>query len=517
MKVVLANSIGKDKHGFYIIHSPSRWSEGVRNIENWFAYYPWELAYTSSLLKRETKHEIKLLDGCLERLNLESYYKKIIPEKPDWLIMESATRMIEENLELALKIKKELGTKIVFVGQHASAFPEELLDRGVDYVCMGEYEITILELLQGKNPKDILGIYPNPRRPLLDIDYLPFPEDEDVKRIDYGIPGEPSSEYMEIQMYASRGCPRSCNFCVARNIYYAQPNWRTRKIENIISEIKYLKNKYPKVEGIFFDEEVHNVKKDFILNLCQAIKKEGLNKLHYEAMCDIWFMDEEMLKAMRDAGYYKIRFGIETANREVAELINKQLDLKKLFFLLQEAKKIGLKTYGTFMFGAWGSTKESDLETIELIKKLILNGLLDNIQISISTPQPGTKFYQLVKEKGYLIENEYYKFDGGNFSMVSYPEYKKEEIEKIKDLAIRVRDHFYFIYRFRKGLWLNWFIYVYKKQGMRKVIKKILRRVKNEFVFILKMYLGLLKDQIGILTFLIFVCIFNILFLIFDI
>ena len=64
MKIVLANSIGIDRHGYYIIHSPSRWSEGVRNAYHWFAYYPWELAYLSSLLKKNTQHQVALVDGC---------------------------------------------------------------------------------------------------------------------------------------------------------------------------------------------------------------------------------------------------------------------------------------------------------------------------------------------------------------------------------------------------------------------------------------------------------------------
>jgi len=484
MKIVLANSIGRDKNGYFIIHSPSRWSEGVKNRENWFAYYPWELAYLSSLLKRETNHKVKLLDGCSERMDINNYHKRIIEEKPDWLIVESATRMIDENLELALRVKERLGTRVVFVGQHAAAFPEEILNKGADYVCIGEYELTVLELLQGKEPKTILGLYPNSRRTLLDINYLPWPEDKDVKRIDYAIPGEPSSEYTEIQMYASRGCPRSCNFCVVRNIYYAQPNWRPRRIDNIIAEIKYLKEEYLKLEGVFFDEEVHNVKKDFVLNLCRAIKESGLNQLHYEAMCDIWLLDEEMLKAMYNAGYYKIRFGIETASNVVAKLINKELNLAKLFFLLEQTKKIGIKTYGTFMFGAWGSTKDEDLKTIKLIKKLICNGLLDNTQISICTPQPGTIFYEQVKNNSYLAQTNYTMFDGGNFSMVSYPSYKREDIEKMRDLALRTRDHLYLAYRFKKGLWLDWLVYVYKKQGMQDTIKKIIIRLRKELSFL---------------------------------
>ena len=92
MNVVLANSIGIDKNGIHIIHSPSRWSEGVRHPHHWFAYYPWELAYLSSLLKQQTPHRVKLLDGCLMRCTADVYYRRIIAEAPDVLIMESGTR-----------------------------------------------------------------------------------------------------------------------------------------------------------------------------------------------------------------------------------------------------------------------------------------------------------------------------------------------------------------------------------------------------------------------------------------
>ena len=107
MKIVIANSIGKDKRGNYIIHSPSRWSEAVRSKFHWFAYYPWELAYLSALLKGETKNQVKFVDGCLMRLDKKAYYKHIIAEGPDMLVIESATRMIEENLENLEQIRKE--------------------------------------------------------------------------------------------------------------------------------------------------------------------------------------------------------------------------------------------------------------------------------------------------------------------------------------------------------------------------------------------------------------------------
>jgi len=389
MKIVIANSIGVDDKGNFIIHSPSHWSEGVKNKFHWFAYYPWELAYLSSLLKKRTEHDIKFLDGCLMRLDRKKYYGLIVSEKPDVLIMESATRMIDENLQLALDVKHACDCRVVFVGAHASAYPEELIEAGIDNICLGEYEYTVLELVQGESEKNILGLYPNLRRPLLDINSLPWPEDDDVKRIAYAQPGEPSSEFIEVQMYASRGCPGSCNFCVARHVYYDQPNWRHRNIEDIIKEIEYLKGKYPQMEGVFFDEEAHNIDKNFIMGLTQAIRSAGLDNLYYEAMCDIRFLDEQMLLAMKQAGYYKLRVGIETASEKVMENINKTMNTESIKQKLQLAKKIGLKTYGTFTFGAWGATKQEDEKTITFMKDLINRQMLDNLQVSICTPHPG--------------------------------------------------------------------------------------------------------------------------------
>ncbi|MFH0925390.1 MAG: radical SAM protein, partial [bacterium] len=449
MKILLANSVGIDKEGYYIVHSPSRWSWGWKNYPEVFTYYPWELAYTSSLLKKETTHEVKFIDGCLEKLNRKEYLKRINVEKPDWLIMESSSRTINEDIELAKSVKEIYGTSLIFCGAHPTAYPQETL-KIADYVCIGEYEHTVFDLISGKSPKDILGLYPNPRRPLLDFNSLPWPEDEDVSRLAYGIPGEPNCEYLEIQMYASRGCPFGCKFCVSRHLYFARPNWRPRKVENIIAEIRYLRNKYPQLEGIFFDEEVHNGNKQFVMELTTAIKKAGLHKLKYNAMCAYWNMDREMLEAFKSAGYYKLRIGIETGSEKIANSmgLGKKYNLEKLKEVLIIAREIGIKIYGTFTVGGLGSDQEEEKKTTELLYDLVSKGLLNDLQVSINTPQPGTPFYHEALGKGYLKNNIWSDFDGGNQAIVNYPYYSPKQIEesfqdvlKHYDLALEERCH----------------------------------------------------------------------------
>ncbi|MBP7653170.1 radical SAM protein [Candidatus Dependentiae bacterium] len=428
MNIVIANSVGIDKNGYYIVHSPSRWSLGVKNFTDCI-YYPWELAYTTSLLKHNfPNHNIAMVDGILNRQDSANYFKTISALKPDILIMEPSARTYAEDSILCKKIKNVFNSKIIFCGGLAAGAPE-ILKQTADYVCPGEYENSVLNLISSNfNIEHIKGVYPNGHNDLLDIDALPFPEDEDISRIKYF---EPNCEYKEIQFYTSRGCPMKCSFCVCGNLYYNKPNWRCRKSESIISEIKYLGNKYSEMEGLFFDEEVHNVRPAAVINLCKSIILEKLNNLKIDAMCEYYPLNEEVMDYMKEAGYYKLRIGIETASPIIAEKMNlkNKFNIPKLYEVLDYSKKIGLKMYGTFTIGGLGSTKDEDNKTVKLIYDLISNNLLNDIQVSINTPQPGTPFFKEVKEKKYLITEDWLSFDGGKGSVVSYPDYSKTEID----------------------------------------------------------------------------------------
>lgn len=437
LKIVIANSVGRDEEGNHFIHFPSRWTALIKGEHKAFAFYPYELAYLSTLLKRDTEHQVKMFDGNFEKLNWKEYFEKIKEEKPDYLVMETSTAVYKEDLKLAKKMKEYCGAKIIFAGQHPTAMPEEVLRDGADLVCLGEFEETLLEYFTNGENKNILGIYPNGYREPMDIKKLPWPEDEDISRKNYYYIG--GSDFREVEFFATRGCPMHCNYCVCGNMYYkpGKPNYRMREIDDIIGEIKYLQNKYPDMEGIFYDEEYHNVNKKFIMDLCDAKIKDGLNKLKYNAMCGYWTLDEEMLRKMKQAGYYKLRIGIETVSPEALKGIEKNINVSNLKSLLILAKKLGIKMYGTFTFGSLGSTDKEDRKTLQFIKICIRENLLDEYQISICTPQPGTPFFKYLKENKLLITEDFAKYDGGT-AVFSYPNYSNTEIERNCKIASRM-------------------------------------------------------------------------------
>jgi radical SAM superfamily enzyme YgiQ (UPF0313 family) len=466
-KILIANSVGKDDEGNLYILFPSRWSASVGKFKS-FNFYPYELGYLSSLIKRETDNQVKMVDGNYDNLSASEYWEKTKDYKPDWLIMESSSVVYEDDLKFALKFKKEFKTKIVFTGQHVSAYPKEALADGVDYVVVGEYEKAVLELVEGKQKSKIANLYPNKVGELIDINWLPWPEDEDIKRINYG--GIGGSEYREIEMFPSRGCPMSCNFCVARQVYYGKPNFRTRKPSDVVAEMKYLANKYSELEGLFFDEEYHNANKLYVMELADEIIKSGMNKLKIEAMCGYWTIDEEMVKKMSEAGYYKLRLGIESVGANTGLGMKKSINVDKMTSALEMLKKYDIKVYGTFTFGAMGSSKAEDEATLKFINDLAKKELIWDFQASICTPQPGTPFYDELVSKGYLLTNDWKQFNG-NRAVYEYPDYKKKDIEANLKKVLRI-----YVGQMvrRKGLIkFGWEILV--RDGVRGNIRKVLQ------------------------------------------
>jgi len=401
-----------------------------------FIYYPYELAYLSTLLKRELPNDhVKMVDGAWMRFTAEDYKQYLDLEKPDWVIFEVDTVSYAETLKVARHARNNLGAEVIMTGQYPTAWPEKVVEDGFQYACVGEFEETVLDILKGNDPKSIEGLYPKSYRKVLDLDWLPDPEDEDIRRIDYSYSGGHRwTRYREIEVHPSRGCPYTCDFCVAGTVYYENINWRFRKTSRIVNEIETLRRKYPEMEGCFFNEETHIIRKKDILEFCDALISSGNNDLRYEAMANHQRLDEEILEAIKKAGYYKLRVGIESVDEETGQSIGlvktRSDELEKILGI---AKKLGIEMYGTFLFGASGSTPEGDRKTIEFGQRVISKGLLSSWQASIAVPHPATDFYKKAVKNGWLVTDDLDRFNGISDTVVNYPNYSREQILETAD------------------------------------------------------------------------------------
>ena len=430
MKIVVATSIGKNREGLRYTLFPSRWSMASQFHAD--AYYPYDLAYLSSILKQETPHQVKMIDGNFLGYTINKYRDVLIEQKPDLIIMEADSLTYLEDMEMLRMVKETIPVQLLLCGPYPTYAPEKTLQDGADWVALGEFQWAVANLIKNGMDAGTPDIFPNGRAELFDIDQLPLPENHDISRREYS--RIYACEYRELEVFPTRGCPVNCNYCVARNVYYDSPKFRVRNVNAVIEEIWYLKNRYPELEGIFFNEESHTSNHAYTLELCEALQKNGPPNFHYECMTNYSALDRQLLEAMKAAGYYKVRIGIETMDADNHDKIfagKWKKDTNRMMQVLTDCRDLGIKVYGTFTVGTYGASAISDLQTLENVKKLYHENLLQDFQVSINTPMPGTPFYDIVKENGWLVTDDISKQNGMAGSVVSFPDYSKEQIEEV--------------------------------------------------------------------------------------
>lgn len=426
MRIVVANTVGRLENGQLVVAFPSRWDSVVAHKTGGrFDFYPYELGYTAALLKRELPAaSVVMVDGCHECLGPADYIERLAELRPDVLITECSALTYSAMTRVMHGLKNLGLSAALLAGPYGMHKPGKA---GYDgwLVIPGEFETKMLQACGG----------PAAQPGYIDLDDLPWPEDDDVSRIEYEEPfGNPYPGM--VQVYPTRGCPLACKFCVVPMYYgghgHSHKSHRTRDVENVCDEIEYLAGKYAgQFNGCYFHEETHNADPDWLARFAEALIRRGLDRYHYDAMCGYWTFTPDLVQLLARAGYARIRMGIESLDTSVGRRIGKVVFEDKLVSVLEWCKAAGILTYGTSMVGAPGSTAAKDLATLAGLRELHGRGLLDIWQHSVATPQPGTPFYAEVKAAGYLLTEDPAAFNGVQ-PVVSWPDYPAAEIARVK-------------------------------------------------------------------------------------
>lgn len=429
MRILILTPPGLTSDGQQVFFYPSRWSAATGLLKT-VTYYPYELAYLSSMLKaRCPQHEVRMADPSHHGVDEDEYAELLLEAQPDLLIVESDFLM-HAHLMAAVRKARARGASFAFVlcGPVGTARPEACLEEGADHVAMGEFEEAVCRLVEGGLVTPSPGIFPDTRRLPVDVADLPLPEDADIRRRDYC--RTYPLEHRAVHLYASRGCPHACDFCVAAHLYYGRPQLRCRPVDSVLDEIEHLLATIPDLEGVMFDEESHTANRAWTEALCHGLIRRGLHAHRYACMTNFSALDEDLLRLMREAGYYKVLLGVESLAAENTRTFLKsgqKSDGSRLAGVLAACRRLGIQVYGTFTLGSHGSSMESDSETIRRLEGLYEEGLIHEFQVSVNMPMPGTPFHALCEAEGWL-----HTWQGGLFpepiTMASYPGYTARQI-----------------------------------------------------------------------------------------
>jgi radical SAM superfamily enzyme YgiQ (UPF0313 family) len=164
-----------------------------------------------------------------------------------------------------------------------------------------------------------------------------------------------------------------------------------RSSENIVDEISLLVKKY-RVEEIQIYDDIFNIQRDRVIEICTLIIRKNLNiKISFPNGLRGDMLDDDLILILKQAGAYMITFAIETASPRVQTLIRKHLDIGKVIHAISFAHKLGLITRGFFMIGFPTETEDEIKKTLRLANHLPLT----TFSIFSVIPFKGTSLYDL--------------------------------------------------------------------------------------------------------------------------
>jgi radical SAM superfamily enzyme YgiQ (UPF0313 family) len=401
--------------------------------------YPVVPACAATMLKN-AGYEVVWLDGIAEKWTYQKWLSEVKKAKPDLIVMETKTPVIKKHWKIIKEIKKlrNLEIKVVLVGDHVTALPEESFENSlVDYVLTGgDYDFLLLNLVNHLTKKEKLepGIWyrsANTSEVKLgasqentsevkcsgkfvlnhDLNKLPFIDRKLTKWQLYAYENGNYKRTPGTYIMAGRDCWHrkngGCTFCSWTTLF---PTWRARKPELLVDEIGFLIDNYG-VKTVFDDTGTFIVG-DQLRKFCRLIIERGYNK-KIDFSCNMRFgaCNFDDYKLMKKAGFRMLLFGLESANQETLDKINKNLKVEQITDSCKQAKKAGLEPHITIMLGyPWESRKEA-LKTVEMGRNLLKKGYADTLQATLVIPYPGTALFKEAKEKGWLKTLNWDRYD----------------------------------------------------------------------------------------------------------
>jgi hopanoid biosynthesis associated radical SAM protein HpnJ len=404
-------------------------------------WYPVWLAYPAGLIE-----ESRLLDAPSHGVSPEETVH--ISKEYDFVVIFTSTPGFRSDIKLAGLMKAASpDIKIAFVGPHVSVKAEECLNASpaIDFIARKEFDYSIAEFAWGKKLEEIEGVsfrkdgkvIHNPDRPPLeDLDSLPFVVDIYKRDLDITRYNIPYLRHPYLSFYTSRGCPALCTFCLWPQTMSGH-KWRTRSIDNAVTEVKKALELFPEAREIFFDDDTFTWKKSRVLEICSKLKP-----LKFTWSCNSRVTaDYETLKAIRNAGCRLLIVGFESGDPAILKNIQKGATVEQALAFMKNCKKLGLLVHGDFQIGHPGETAD----TIERTMKFAIQLDPDTIQVSISHPYPGTAFYNYLEKNGYLTAAEMTDELGHQLPNIRYPGLSRKEI-------VEAVEKFYARYYFRPGI-----------------------------------------------------------------
>ena len=327
---------------------------------------------------------------------VDTNVKELTDEHIAWadIVFISAMIVQRDRAQEIINRCKSQGKKVVVGGPVFTTGHEKF--ENVDHFILNEAEITLPLFIKDLEEGNTKQVYTSIEKPDVKKTTLPL-----WSLID-------SRDYSTMMVQYSRGCPYNCEFCDIIIMNGRIP--RAKAPEQLLNELQALYDVGWR-GGVFIVDDnfignTLNVKR-MLPHLVEWQKSHKYPfKLLTEASTNL-ADDQELMKLMSAANFYKVFLGIETpceeSLKETGKLQNVNRDLAETVRIIQQN---GMQVMGGFIVG-FDSDKESIFETqIDFIQRI---GVV-TAMVGLLTALPQTRLWHRLKAEGRLVSET----TGGN-------------------------------------------------------------------------------------------------------
>ena len=421
---------------------------------------PLGLAYIAAVA-RARGFDVSILDANALGLSDEETARRIAEARPAVAGFTAVTPTVDQCSRIAARVREiSPETTLVLGGTHATAAAEPTARKYPhwDLIVRREADTRFADLLEGLAaggaPGDFEGVTyrdargeivstPDPVA-MVDLDTLPFPA-RDLLPMDRYI--GPDGDRVTT-MIATRGCPASCSYCYVPAAF--SKKMRIRDAESVADEIELCRRDFG-TRNVNFIDDTFTTDKAWVHGLCDTFVRRGLpGRVRWLCLTRVDMVDEDLLRAMKAAGCFKVEFGIESGDDEVLEAVDKKMRARQIVEGFRLARRVGLETLGFVILFPPQETTESLRRT----HRFIFEADPDTIQVSFCTPYPGTTLERRMREANIPMDDDWSRYVFLTTPTIDHPRFTRDEMTAWQKKILR---SFYFrprtVWRFLASTW----------------------------------------------------------------
>ncbi len=361
---------------------------------------------------------------------------------PDLIGVSLTTRQWQRARRLLRSLRQRVSVPVVAGGLHPTFSPDAVLaNPGVDFVCLGEGEGPLLDLVEaleaGRSPAGLPNLQlpggprPRLRPPFAPLDDLPFVA-RDLLDERPGV----------IHVATQRGCPFPCTYCGARmydELYQAEGGGygRRRSHDSVLEELFVLRDA-DKLAYVIFLDDTFTIHHGWVREFCRVYGERLGTPFALHARVET--VNEELLSMLAAAGCRQITYGVEAGSERVRrQVMRRPVSNQRFRDVFRWTREAGIMVTANYMLGLPGETREELQETVALASEL---EVLD-FGYFVFYPYPGTHLFQVCRTEGYLPE-DYLDLEANHRqSILRLPGLSPDDIREAYDQLTTLRERRY--------------------------------------------------------------------------